>query len=423
MGFVPGTIDKGTNYVVKHAGHGTRVFRDVYQIWEKSSITSSHRNELIATICTSPHSSILRPNMFVCKIENKVLYQKSPYLRVSCMLQQLQLEYEGITRIDICCDFCKFANNWLPLDLLRYYKKNDVIKSGSRRYSQWMTAPYSISTMPIDFTHDVKSEEHITHCVSWGGPTSDVHTKMYNKTKEISDESHKSYIKSWWRNNELEITGDVWRVEFSVTRRSKYVYDNAQDMVVPINLEFALKTFYLREVFSALATRHFNFWSVEVGSHRKMRKSIHLFEFDDCEALKCASPSSTPIAGRTAKVCANYIEQLVRTTDFDGLMPNKPYKKEILEAAHDVLCCLHDGLKALNLPIKADVIPARQELQEKAEWLYQWNVLPKMIGGKNWYELDEWYSELELRNMMMEEMAIRKREFECFMQAMALDEV
>lgn len=422
LGFVAGVVDKGTNYVVKHCGHGTRVFRDVFQVWEKASITTSHRNELMATLCVNPHSEIIKHNTFICKIENKVLYQKSPLLRISSMLQQLNLEYKGITRVDICCDLCSFANGWLPLELLRRYRRNDVVKAGSRRYSQWMTAPYSISTMPNIYTDDVRSEEHVCHCVSWGSPNSDVHVKMYNKTKEIAEESHKSYIKSYWRNNELEITGDVWRVEFSISRRSKYLYDNGSDMVVPITLEMVLKQFYLRECFSAMAARHFAFYELNRGGTKKDKKSAKLFEFEDCSAMSCASPQSVPTAGRTAKVCANYLEQLARTTDFDGLLPNKPYNKEIIEAAHDILCSLHDGLKALNLPIASDISASREELRRKAEWLMQWNVLPDIVGGKRWYELDEWYTKVELKNMMLEEMALRRKELECHLQAMSFDE-
>jgi hypothetical protein len=100
---------------LKDVGKGTRVFKNVFQVWEKASVTKSHRNELFATIALNPYSSALRPNLFVCKLENKVLYQELPYARTMDMLKQLNLQYQGITRCDLCVDMFQFANGWHPL--------------------------------------------------------------------------------------------------------------------------------------------------------------------------------------------------------------------------------------------------------------------------------------------------------------------
>ena len=214
-GLTPSEADRGTNFKLVDLKHGTRVFKDVYQVFERAKCTKSHRDELLATIALHPSSSIMRPNLCIVKIENKVLYGEQRYNRIATMIAQLQLEYCGITRADICVDLHTFANNLHPLALLRGYRKNDYIKRGSRRYSQWLTAPYSPSQVQGVFTYDIRSEEHVTHCVSWGGAQSDVHVKMYNKTKEIREESGKQYISAWWRRNGLDNSQDVLKSPYS----------------------------------------------------------------------------------------------------------------------------------------------------------------------------------------------------------------
>ncbi len=423
LGISPSETEHGTNYIIKPLGKGTRVFKEVAEIYEKSSITRSHRNEKIAVIAYHPHSSVLDANMFVCKIENKVLYQDHPFLRVSCMIDQLRLQYGGITRCDLCVDLHIFANGWHPLKLLREYRKNHVVKHGSRRYSQWLTAPFTPSQINGIASHDLMSAEHVTHCVSWGGSNSDVHVKMYNKTKEIRESSDKRYISAWWRANGLVGNEDVWRVEISFQRRSKYLFDNSAGEVVPINLELALKPAFQREVFAALATRHFRFKQLELGKSVRSAKDVQLFNIDDCEVMKTAAPESKPIAGRTAKVCANYIEQVIRETDFDGLLRTPDFDKYVLECAHKTLSELYAGLKALDLPRKGTDRPSKAELQEKRDWLAQWNILPREIDGVYWANIDNVMTENECRIRLREELEVHRIEIEAALRQMAIEDL
>ena len=325
-----GDTDRGTNYILKDVGHGTRVFSKVVEVWEKSSVTLSHRKEKLAVIAYSPYSSVLDANMFVCKIENKVLYQSHALARVVRMCKQLNLTYDGITRCDLCVDFERFANDWDALKLLREYRKNKVVKCGSRRYSQWLTAPFSPSQIKSVVDHDVLSAEHITHCVSWGGANSDVHVKMYNKTKEIREESGKQYIKAWWKSNGLIPSSDVWRVEISFQRRSRYLFDNSCGMTVPVTLEWCLTPMYQAEVFMALSRRHFSFKVPEIGKGMRSAKSLILFNIEDCRVMQASAPESKPIAGRTAKICANYIDTVLRDTYLGSILPNPYYDRFVL---------------------------------------------------------------------------------------------
>lgn len=418
-GLTPSEADRGTNFKLVDLKHGTRVFKDVYQVFERAKCTKSHRDELLATIALHPSSSIMRPNLCIVKIENKVLYGEQRYNRIATMIAQLKLEYCGITRADICVDLHTFANNLHPLALLRGYRKNDYIKRGSRRYSQWLTAPYSPSQVQGVFTYDIRSEEHVTHCVSWGGAQSDVHVKLYNKTKEIKEESGKQYISSWWRRNGLDNSADVWRVEISIQRRSRYLRNVQDDVVLPVNLNMLLDNDFLIEVFTGLASRHFSFRVAEVGKPIRSAKELPLFEFAAACVYVPSSPEGKPLAGRTAKIAANFMERVVTTHEFDYLTSNFPYCREALETAHDILQQLYEGLSTLRLTDGNKPRPSRKELQEKLDWLLEWNIIPEHVDGVPLHKIDTWVDDMEARRLYLEDLCLRRHELECHMMLLS----
>lgn len=418
-GLIAGVSDKGTHYKLKDLQHGTRVFKSVMQIYEKSTYTSSHRDELIATVALHPASAIMRPNLCIIKVENRILYQKDTYTRIRLMLEQLNIIYCGITRADICVDLHEFNEGLHPLALLRGYRKNNFIKRGSRRYSQWMTAPYSPSQLQRTFSVDNKAEEHVPHCVSWGGAHSDVHVKMYNKTKEIKEESDKQYIAQWHRLNGLDKSKDVWRVEISIQRRSRHLQSVQDEVVMPVDLQMLLDKSFLREVFMALAHRHFSFKVSEVGVSPRNFKELSLFNLEDKRIYVPAVKESITLAGRTAKISANFIEKVCRTTDFDSYTKSIPYCREALEVAHDILGQLYEGLRLLPPSEMVAKKHSREELQAQMEWLVSWNVLPEEIDGVKVWDLQYMYEQGERHQMYMEELALRRLELERYYEMLA----
>lgn len=423
IGLDPQEIKTSTNYVIKDLERGTRVFSKTIEIYEKSSITKSHRQELIAVLCYAPYSSVLDADMYVCKIENKVLYQELPYARVMAMIQQLRLQYSGITRCDLCIDFAEFANDWDALKLIREYKKNHVVKYGSRRYSQWVTAPYSAGQVQQIVTHDLMSDEHVTHCISWGGNTSDVHVKMYNKSHELREKKHKRYISSWWRENGLTSVNDIWRVEISVTRRSKQLANIEDGEIAPITIEQILKKDKQKELFLAYADRHFAFKYLEVGRSARSAQRVELFDIDVSRAYECAAPISKPIASQTAKVTANYIEKILTTTDFDALMRCPDESKFVLEKAHHVLTDLYEGLKMFDSESRYESRPSREYLQEQRDWLAQWHMHPNMIDCVPYAMIDEIMTRDEVRIKYMEELALYREKIERALVEVAMSDL
>lgn len=323
-----------SNYKVTAAKRGTRVFAEVWNVVEKSAYTNSHRDEPFATMCMNPYSPLIDKKMVLIKIENRPLYHANLYRRVVLMITAFHFTYKAITRLDICCDSVRFADGLLPLGLLEGYFTNRFVKTGSRSWCRWANAPYTATTIPYKITQDVRAREHVTHSISWGGATADAHVKMYNKTREIKVESHKEYIRHWWRLNGLITDEDVWRVEISVGGRSRTLVDENSAEVIPISLLEACSQRYQIATFLALAERHFRFIDVSTATRRKDARTLHLFDLNSDVTFSTITTPSKPIPSRTAKVCWNYLYHLPEQHDLAA------FCKSDLIAARKVYECM-----------------------------------------------------------------------------------
>lgn len=332
--FDPAALNKRSQFKIKDTERGTRVFRKVYDIFEKARVTSSRRDEKFAVLAMNPYSSVIDKDMVIVKIENRALYHADLYRRIVLMMDAFGLVYRSITRLDIACDLVTFVNGLHPLQLLEHYRANEFIKKGSRTYCQWLTAPYSAATAPFRLGEVLTTAQHITHSVSWGGATSDAHVKMYNKTREINRESHKKYIMNWWKKNGLVTDEDVWRVEISIGGRSRALLDNHTGEIVAVSLLEACSYKYLVATFTALANRHFSFLDVRTAKDRRHAPEVSLFEIQSDVSFSAITAFSKPDPTRTAKVCINYLRKLPDEYDISYFCRNYG------EAAHSIYSCM-----------------------------------------------------------------------------------
>lgn len=332
--FDPERWSRETNYKVVNTHRGTRVFKEVWRVTEKSAYTSSRRDEPFAVMACKPHSPLIDAKMVLVKIENRPLYHANLYRRIVLMLQGFGFEYKAITRIDVCCDFVRFADGSHPMELLERYHTNKWLKTGSRSYCRWNTAPYTATTAPYKLGSKLAESKHITHSASWGGAKSDCHVKMYNKTREIKVESGKQYIRRWWAQNGLQTAEDVWRVEFSVSGRSRALIDNRTGELVQVSLLEACSLKYQVATFMALADRHFSFYDAGSAVNRKHMQRVGLFTLPSDVSFSTITMPSHPNPTRTTKVCMNYLATLPEQVNLSAFCNSD------LEASSAIYRCL-----------------------------------------------------------------------------------
>lgn len=332
--FDPERWSRETNYKVVNTHRGTRVFKEVWKVTEKSAYTSSRRDEPFAVMACRPHSPLIDAKMVLVKIENRPLYHANLYRRIVLMLQGFGFEYKAITRLDICCDFVRFADGSHPMDLLERYHTNKWLKTGSRSYCRWNTAPYTATTAPYKLGAKLADSQHVTHSASWGGAKSDCHVKMYNKSREIKVESGKQYIRRWWAQNGLQTADDVWRVEFSVSGRSRALIDNRTGELVQVSLLEACSLKYQVATFMALADRHFSFYDAGSAVNRKHMQRVELFRLPSDVSFSTITMPSHPNPTRTTKVCMNYLATLPEQVNLSAFCNSD------LEASSAIYRCL-----------------------------------------------------------------------------------
>lgn len=204
--------------------YSTRQFRYVYLVY------NIYEKDEIATIVCNPLSKILDARLHQVKLANWVLYQENRQNYIKMIKGAINGKFLSLSRLDLCIDIVgfdfygfikKYHNNEIrekkPKDVTEHYKKynNDSIYTG----------------------------------ISWGSKLSDWTAKIYDKIREIQEQSGKLYILDYFQANGIDVVKDkVWRYEFSIANlRDKYVTKESSVVVDDENLfDFNVQKIILR---------------------------------------------------------------------------------------------------------------------------------------------------------------------------------
>ena len=199
-------------YAVKRE-RGTNVFQNVVDYYNT-------RDEIVFTIVSNPYSSIIDPTFAQLQIKNKWLYVGNLHKLVYTILFHSNVEYKGISRIDICADLYNFEN---------WDEKNSCYLE-PEEFIQWFANGHVRKNNPSKFTLWGKTENYFNkyHCLNIGDSSSVFSWKLYNKSKELREVEDKSYIRQKWERDLLgyDKNKDVWRFELSLKDINKISLKN-----------------------------------------------------------------------------------------------------------------------------------------------------------------------------------------------------
>ena len=145
-----------------------------------------------------PKSTIMEENMCHIRLTNYACYRDNAADLMADFIELHGFVFLRISRVDICYDFEKFDSGDNPRDfVIRYlngtYSKINQANLTAHGSDRWDLRDWN--------------------SLSWGSQTSDVGTKMYNKTLELYDEIldtyKKPYIRYAWKQAGL-IDDWVW---------------------------------------------------------------------------------------------------------------------------------------------------------------------------------------------------------------------
>lgn len=201
------------------AGHCWRDY-SCTNVWDKRKVLYTEDGQRVATLLYKPRSSIIESTASLLEIENEWLYHGLGADKIlELVLQTVPLEVVGISRLDLCVDFCPTEKQAEIIEGLasgKYYVQGK--RSGSLFWS----------TNNNKWLHSRWNGRRIPHCQSWGHKSSSIKWKLYYKTKELLDAAggqffDKPYIVDQWRLAGMDIT-NVWRLEVSITHCNQQEY-------------------------------------------------------------------------------------------------------------------------------------------------------------------------------------------------------
>lgn len=208
--------------------YSTRQFRHVYLVYNQ------YEQDEIATIVCNPSSKILDARLHQIKLSNWVLYQENRQNYLKTIKEALNAKFLSISRLDLCTDIVGF-------DFYGFIKQYHDNKIREKK--------------PKDVTEHYKkyNGESVYTGISWGSKLSDWTAKIYDKIREIQEQSGKLYILDYFKANGIDTDKDkVWRYEFSITSlRDKYVSDCNEftpndENIFDFNVQKIILRYYLK---------------------------------------------------------------------------------------------------------------------------------------------------------------------------------
>lgn len=276
----------------------------------RSAYTIKYKNRSMLHIYMNPKMSSINPRAMAVKVANRLLYKADWAWYLHDIIEALQIRVMSITRMDICCDFQKFAyKDMLPTEFIQRYLRDkslaedeelaDIdpntyetyIREGSNNYCVYGTKSVSALDGSDKITDDTPiNVSSVFEYIRFGSRSSGVCTYLYNKSKELRDKKSKPWIRDKWEANGLhECNGDVFRLEFSISAKGMHLKksDVKRGMKIPsadrarlLCVDDVATQQLLEECFVSYQVKYFTFRLVGNQKYRKDMKQISLFDYE-----------------------------------------------------------------------------------------------------------------------------------------------
>ena len=371
-------------FVVFEREYGTRVFGQMFTLQGRDG-------EPFLEIRRAPKTPILRQEECRLRLVNRYCYYDDAIQVMKWFISEYNYLFVRIARVDICLDFERFDSNDDPARFMRRYMEG--------RYSK-------INQSNINAHGSDEWHARVWNSVSWGSPSSDIGTKFYNKTMELSEQSKNTWKKPWIRQSwgvcglvddwfNMKSTGadgkpytpQIWRVEFSIRSSVKKWFAIEIDgksknyQSIPNTLDCYDTREKLLLMFASLANHYFHFKHYHEETRKDRCPDKVLFDFQvpqvtykiDKDKLATARKPSRLLStlanrlrdyrethhGRDLVAACNTLIKAIEDESLRVEM-NEPFTREELEALR----------RTLSIKIKNPSLDAAVLLREVREWLH-----------------------------------------------------
>lgn len=263
------------DYVVEKQDFRTSLAASVYYVY--------YQKMKIAEVLTDVDNSNLDALTVFVRFDNKFLYAENLYNRVLRFLNDNGLVFHNWTRFDVACDFNRFhLHKHSPAEFIRQFLGGKVRLFNQRPPKKKNTSGGGAKRKRKGGVYFEADENGINPQTFYlGSPTSSVRAKLYNKTQEMRDKEDKPHIRETWElNPEIDMTADVWRLEFSIL-------DFKSIAIGDDEIKFSLRTLEILQdekmelLWNVLRENYFVFYREDGKKNTTRKKKITLFDYEE----------------------------------------------------------------------------------------------------------------------------------------------
>lgn len=347
------------DYIFDKEPYGTSVYADMYTIYQYG--------EEIAILTCNPRSSALKKGTGVLKIVNPILYQIGLANIVYNLLQLCNIIPINISRLDLCADFNHFQGYPDMQDFFQDFLTLKLWKIGAAKYK---VCANKATEFDCDYFKliGLQSSRHTYQYLRFGSKVSKVSAYLYNKTQEFRDVKRKNYIAEAWKENGIEESKEVWRLEFSLKGDGIKFLNKETKMWQAKDLEMVLDPIQRTHVYNALYLKYWQF-RINDGQKRKDRmKDANLLPIES-SILEPVVITGSDVTDREQKRMISAIERT-----YDEVRLKRQSRNEMLEASIQELtkfCGLQKwhaekyGQKYANMEFAEEVLEEEQREKER----------------------------------------------------------
>ena len=334
-----------SGYNVEQRDYGTRVYAEMF------TILDPHGHPFVE-VRRAPKTPLLPHFDCHLRLHNSACYSNTAATDLLTFMQRHNYQFVRVVRADICLDFEYFDSRDLPAKFVERYMQGTYSKINQANLSGHGTDRW---------------EGRNWNSLSWGSPTSQIGTKLYNKTLELycpADGSFKKpYIRQAWlecgliddffkttRTKHTVVDGtpvdkvyrpDIWRLEFSIRSSVKNWftiekngherdYHSIRNTIECYNSRAKLLT-----IFASLCQHYFRFKYYEPEVRKDRCRDKNLFDFRSEQTIY---KLSQPVCSE--KKAPHAITSVISKLRY--LQERKTANAEFRQACHIIISILTD---------------------------------------------------------------------------------
>jgi hypothetical protein len=241
-------------------------------------------------ICSHPISNILPPDMLLLKVINEFLYRED-WMKILELFQEEQnLKFNNLTRFDLYLDFNNFESFNSPEILIHKFVSDKVIKSNKGKFK---IMGNNLNKMQFEY-------------LRFGQGTSEISTYLYNKSKELQEVKNKPYIIDSWLRGGLNISNDIWRLEFSIKVPNLTLCSEDGELLATINHYNELTPENINLMLLYYINTNFKFYYNDGQARKDRNRHVILFPYN-FEKIKRLRSYSMLDSSRSDKIFINKI--------------------------------------------------------------------------------------------------------------------